>query len=191
MKHLISTGSYVLVLSFWSRFVFIISPHTQEMRQQPYPEQGGPPPRPINHAIIEQNNTDHRVPPSMFVFFPLLHLPQWTNKKSQLFPSSLCPPKVQNVPGTSPPAAESSSHLDFQRSTPTTWTAHSWSLLLKCRRSFWSSRALNWSQTRSHPLECSAVTTAWRFGTVSLEVSHWRDLLLQTGQSECLKQNMI
>lgn len=61
--------------SFWSRFVFIISPHTQEIRQQPHPEQGGPPPRPIKHAIIEQNNTDHHVLSSMFVFF-LLHLPQ-------------------------------------------------------------------------------------------------------------------
>lgn len=70
MKHLISTGSYVLLLSFWSHFVFIISPHTQEIRQQPYPEQGGPPPRPIKHAIIEQNNTDHHVLSSIFVFFP-------------------------------------------------------------------------------------------------------------------------
>ncbi len=70
MKHLISTGSYALLLSFWSHLVFIISTHTQEIRQQPYPEQGGPPPRTIKHAIIEQNNTDHHVLSSMFVFFP-------------------------------------------------------------------------------------------------------------------------
>ncbi len=58
----------MLWLYFWFHLVFIISPHTQEIRQQPYPEQGGPPPRPIKHAINEQNNTDHHVLSSMFVF---------------------------------------------------------------------------------------------------------------------------
>lgn len=191
MKHLISKSSYVLLLSFWSRFVFIISPHIQEIRQQPYPKQGGPPPRPINHAIIKQNNSDHHVPSSMFVFFHPTPSAFMSKQKILTFPSYLCPPQVQNVPGTSPPAVESSSRRVFRRSTPTTWIARSWSLLPRCRRSFWSSRALSWSQTRSHPLECSAATTAWRFGTASLEVSHWREQLLQTGKSECLKQKII
>jgi len=84
-----------------------------------YPEQGGPPPRPINHAIIEQNNIDHRVPPPVFVFSPYsICLSQLTNFFLPL-------PQVPNAPGTSPPAVESSSRPAFQRSTPTTWTAHS------------------------------------------------------------------
>lgn len=158
-------------------------------KQRAYPEQGGPPPRPINHAIIEQNNTDHRVPPPMFVFFPPTPSASVNKQKNPNFFLPL--PQVQNAPGTSPPAVESSSRPAFQRSTPTTWTAHSWSLLLRCRRSFWSSRASNWSRTHSLPLECPAATTAWRFGTVSLEVSHWKDLLLLIRQSECLKQKII
>lgn len=137
-------------------------------KQRAYPEQGGPPPRPINHAIIEHNNTDHRVPPPMFVFPPYSMCLSEQTKNPNLF---LPLPQVQNAPGTSHPAVESSSRPAFQRSTPTTWTAHSWSLLLRCLRSFWSSRASNWSRTHSLPLECPAATTAWRFGTVSLEVS--------------------
>lgn len=166
MKHLISAVSYVHVLSFWSRFVFIISPHTQAKSISRAGWASTTAHKPCNHRTKQ-----HRPPCSSsdVCFFPPTPSASVNKQKNPNFFLPL--PQVQNAPGTSPPAVESSSRPAFQRSTPTTWTAHSWSLLLRCRRSFWSSRASNWSRTHSLPLECPAATTAWRFGTVSLEVS--------------------
>ncbi len=148
----------MLWLYFWFHLVFIISPHTQEIRQQPYPEQGGPPPRPIKHAINEQNNTDHHVLSSMFVF--------------SLTPSaSVNKPKILTFSflSVSPSGPECSRNFTssggvikvtgFPEKYPNNLDCTFMILLPRCRRSFWSSRALSWSQTRSRPLECSAATT--------------------------------
>lgn len=147
-------------------------PHIQEKRQQTSSQAGWA--FTTAHKLYT-HEAQHRPPGLLllFVFSFGLFVSVNTNFCT-LSPSS--PSQVRNVPGTSPPAAESSSLPAFRRSTPTTWTAPSWSSPPKCRKSFWSSRASSWRRTLSRLPECSAATTGWRFGTDSPEVSHRRAL---------------
>lgn len=71
----------------------------------------------------------------------------------------LLSPQVQNVPGTSRPPGASSRPRASPKSTPTTWTAPSWSMPPRCRRSWWSSTASTWSPTSRRRRAPSAATT--------------------------------
>lgn len=117
---------------------------------------------------VKKNNF---CPVSVFIFYSLSR--EFLNKRfwPWLDVQSL---KVQNVPGTSRPQAASSRLQAFPKSTPTTWTAPSWSTPPRCRRSWWCSTASTWSPTaRLHQVP-SAATTTWRSGMASPQVSSIR-----------------
>lgn len=87
--------------------------------------------------------------------------------------------QVQNVPGTLRLPEVSSRRRASPTSTPTTWTAPSWSSPPRCPRSWWSSTASTWSPTPRRRRAPSADTTGWRSGTASPQVR--RGGLAKTG----------